>query len=421
MLPIFDEYAKFLEVKCGLKIKGDRYFMDSQIIKGFTADGEVHRLYRIKVEKDLSMSYLVPDSYEVLGEDGIITHAEVVKLNENRLKFLEYKAYTFIEDMLKKYEDYTPLVPVSTGKDSMVTLYLTRMIKPDAKAIFNNTSLDVADSYRMAKNIENCEIMSPEEGFYPWVRRTKMYPTRFRRACCSIYKTGVMVKNLDKQKKYLMFMGLRNAESNTRSDYGDEWVNTEWGKCEWQGVLPIRTWSELDVWLYIIYRDIPINEKYKKGYSRVGCGIACPFYSESTWVLDEYYYPLLRRRWIKMLAENFVEDGKATTLNCTIREYLEGGWNGGVVRDEPTDEVITEFMEYKGITDRQVAEKYFNNVCTDCGRKLKKDEVALSMKFHGNDTDVFFCRYCFRKEYNCNKETVNRYIKAFKNDGCCLF
>lgn len=32
-----------------------------------------------------------------------------------------------------------------------------------------------------------------------------------------------MVKNLDKNKPYLMFMGLRNEESSKRADYKDEW------------------------------------------------------------------------------------------------------------------------------------------------------------------------------------------------------
>lgn len=185
------------------------------------------------------------------------------------------------------------------------------LISEDYTLIFNNTSLDVADSYRFAKSIINCEIMNPEEGFYPWVKRTKMYPTRFSRACCSIFKTGVMVKNLDKNKPYLMFMGLRNEESSKRADYKDEWKNIEWGKTSWQGILPIRTWTELEVWLYIMLRDLPINEKYKKGYQRVGCGIACPFYTKTTWVLDDYWYPYsIYQRW---------------RIICTLRRRYFGG------------------------------------------------------------------------------------------------
>ena len=419
MVPVFDAYRRFLNDKCGLVLQGDKYWRDNTIIKGFTKDGKIHKLYKLKINDDLSMSYETP--YKVVPEDELLSFDELVKLKHFDLDYLEYEACCLIEDSLDKYQGYTPLIPVSTGKDSMVALYLTRLIRPDAKAIFNNTSLDVADSYRLAKNIANCEIMNPEEGFYDWVRKSKMYPTRFSRACCSIFKTGVMVKKLDKEKPYLMFMGLRNDESSGRSEYEDEWINTEWGKTKWQGILPIRRWTELDIWLYILYKNLPVNDKYKKGYQRVGCGIACPFYTKSTWVLDEYWYPYLRSRWVNMLKKDFAEEGKAAILNCTLKEYIQGGWNGGMVRDEPTSEVIEEFMKYKHIEDVDIAKKYFNNNCSICGKKIKKDEVAMSMKFHGRGTDTFLCRDCFYKTYNMDKERYNWYIERFKTDGCCLF
>lgn len=119
--------------------------------------------------------------------------------------------------------------------------------------------------------------MTPEQGFYQYVKETKMIPNRFSRFCCRIFKTGEMVKRLDHNKDYLMFMGMRNQEGSTRSGYGDVIINPEWGKVNWRGVLPIRTWSELDVWLYTLWRGIEINTKYKKGYARVGYGKRCPF------------------------------------------------------------------------------------------------------------------------------------------------
>ena len=419
MVPVYDNYKKFLKDKCGLELIGDKYWRDNSIIKGFTGDGKEHKLYKLKVNDDLSMEYSCP--YKEIPDSDLITFDELVEIKKYDIEYLEYSACSLIEDSIKKYPDHTPLVPVSTGKDSIVTLYLTRLVNPNAKAIFNNTSLDVADSYRFAKSIISCEIMNPEEGFYPWVKRTKMYPTRFSRACCSIFKTGVMVKNLDKNKPYLMFMGLRNEESSKRADYKDEWKNIEWGKTSWQGILPIRTWTELEVWLYIMLRDLPINEKYKKGYQRVGCGIACPFYTKTTWVLDDYWYPYLRNRWVSMLKEDFISEGKAAILNCTIKEYIEEGWNGGVVRDEPTDDVIKEFMQYKNIADPAIARNYFNTRCSKCGEKLKKDETAMSMKFHGRETDTFFCKKCFCNAYNIDKDKYNWYVDRFKTDGCCLF
>lgn len=70
---------------------------------------------------------------------------------------------------------------------------------------------------------------------------------------------------------------MRNEESVTRSEYQDIWYNPQWADLTWVGVLPIRKWTELELWLYTIHNNLPINAKYKKGYQRVGCHICRPF------------------------------------------------------------------------------------------------------------------------------------------------
>lgn len=421
MLPIFDEYKNFIYEKTGLNLESGVYWYDKSIIKAFGTDGKLYKIYRLKIEDNLSMNYSKPKSYKVPQNVSLITWCQLIERRKNCIIGLEMQTLDTIKKYLDKYSEYEPIIPISTGKDSMCVLSMVRQIKPDVKAIFNNTSLDVADTYKMVKTIENCEIMNPDKGFYQYVESDNMIPTRFSRFCCRIFKTGVMVSKLDKNHKYLLFMGMRNDESNTRSGYGTEYKNTEWGKVSWQGILPIRQWNDVDVWLYILYKKLPINPKYKKGYTRVGCGIACPFYNKSTWILDEYYYPTMRKRWIDILEKDFIDNGKACILNCSKEEYLYKYWNGGMVRDEPTEEIIREFMEYKNIQDINIAKKYFNNTCQECGKKLKKDEVAISMKFHGRDTTTLFCKKCFMKNYNMDKEKYNWYIKRFKEDGCCLF
>lgn len=137
-----------------------------------------------------------------------------------------------------------------------------------------------------------------------------------------------MLDYLDKNNKYLFFLGMRNEESNTRADYKDEWQNEKWANREWKGILPIRQWTEENVWLYILWKDIDINTKYKKGYSRVGCAIACPFYTKSTWILDKYWYPEMYRRWYEILEDDFIKNNKWITMNCTKKEY-HNCWNGG--------------------------------------------------------------------------------------------
>lgn len=335
---------------------------------------------------------------------------------------LEADSLKLIKEKTEKFNTYTSIIPVSMGKDSMLTCHLVRKLYPETKAIFNNTSLDCADTYRMVKTFPNCEIMNPEKGFYQYVESDHMIPTRFARFCCRIFKVGVMVSQLDHDHPYLMWMGMRNEESNTRSGYQDEWINEqEWGKTYWQGILPIRKWSEMDVWLYTIWKNIEINSKYKKGYSRCGCNVACPFYTKSTWILDKYWYPQAYERWRNILKEDFIANKKWIIMNCTIDEYLTQAWNGGTFRDEPTDEVIQEFAEYTGI-DIAVVPQYFNKECCNCNKRIKHKQVlSMNLKMHGRNVNKFFCKKCLMREFNWTKDDWDNQIETFQKQGCALF
>lgn len=360
-----------------------------------------------------------------MSDVDLASWQDLIELQKEHLTQLEADSLKLIKEKTEKFNTYTSIIPVSMGKDSMLTCHLVRKLYPETKSIFNNTSLDCADTYRMVKTFPNCEIMNPEKGFYQYVESDHMIPTRFARFCCRIFKVGVMVSQLDHDHPYLMWMGMRNEESNTRSGYQDEWINEqEWGKTCWQGILPIRKWSEMDVWLYTIWKNVPICSKYKKGYARQGCNIACPFYTKSTWILDKYWYPQAYERWRNILKEDFITNKKWIIMNCTIDEYLTQAWNGGTFRDEPTDEVIQEFAEYNGLNvgDTKVARQYFNKYCDECEKRIKdKTTLAMNMKFHGRDVSKFLCKKCFKKLYEMNDDKWNKYVESFKRDGCALF
>ena len=332
---------------------------------------------------------------------------------------LESDSLELIKKYIDIYCDREIIIPSSGGKDSSVTTYLVKKIINNPKILFNNTTLDVADTYLHIKKENNLKIINPKEGFYQWRERLNFIPTRFSRACCSIFKEGSMISSLNIDSKYLFFMGMRNDESNKRSMYGDVWKNTKWGNREWDAVLPIRKWTEENIWLYILMRNIDINPKYKKGYTRVGCGIACPFYTKTTWVLDKYWYPEMYKRWHNILKKDFIDNKKASIMNCTLDEYYLC-WNGGVFRDEPTEEVIKEFSEQQNL-DYKIAEKYFNKRCYDCNKKLKKDDIGLSMKLYGRNIEKFKCMTCLEKDTGRTKEQLKEFINFHKNKGCDLF
>ena len=101
----------------------------------------------------------------------------------------------------------------------------------------------------------------------------------------------------------------------------------------------------------------------------IGCHICCPFYTKSTWVLDKYWYKNQFDRFHKIIEDDFITRNKWIRMNCTLSEY-HLNWNGGVVRDEPNEEVINEYAKYNNI-DSTVAKQYFNKYCASCPKPKK--------------------------------------------------
>lgn len=355
---------------------------------------------------------------------------ETIQRNKDRLNKLEINSI----NLLKEYglnTDRKIIDTNSTGKDSMVKTRLAKKAGLKFDTYFNVTTMDVAESNLFAKHNKYKFIYPKKElrGFYNWSKNENLIPSRLNRACCTYFKENPTIDNFNTDEKLLFLFGMRNDESNNRSNYGDVWINEKWGKKrDWIGILPIREWTDIDIWLYILREDIEINKKYKYGYDRVGCGIVCPNYSKSTWVLDKYWYPKLFDRWRKRLEEDFKNNFKWIIMNCTLIEYIQQAWNGGIFRKEPTSEVIKEFADYKGI-DYSVAEKYFVKTCVNsCKNKrgnvaiIKDNDVlAMNLKLFGRQIDKFMCKKCMMKYFEWNKDDWNNKVNEFKQEGCSLF
>ena len=416
---VFDEYITFLKDK-GLdnekyNLKEGYYWLDNQIIKAYDKEGNIHKILRLKVDDELNITFkdYKKESFEIESWN------ETVERNKKHLLELERESVELIQEQSNLHNGYRKACLTSGGKDSSVVDYLVEKSIGKHEVIFNNTTLDCADTYKHIRKIDNIQIINPKEGFYKWRERNNFVGNRMSRACCTIFKEGAMVETLDKDDKYIFFMGMRNQESNTRSNYRDIWINEKWKPRDWIGILPIRKWTEVDVWLYILFRNIGINSKYKKGYSRVGCAISCPYYSKSTWVLDRYWYPIMYNRWHDILTKDFIKNKKAPVMNCTLKEY-HTCWNGGTYRDKATEEVIQEFSEQQGFSI-EIAEKYFNKKCCCCDKKLKKNDIALSMKFYGRQIEKFKCIKCLAEDLGVTQKHLRERAKEFKKNGCDLF
>lgn len=423
MLPIYSDLLKmWSDLGYNIPITEGKFWTDNNIIKAFTRDGELHNLYRCRVQDDLQITITKHKDNKFSNYDDFETWWETIDRLSAELDVKVAESLDVIKDTITAYKDYDFIVLTSTGKDSMVTLDLVQKVIPNVRVLFNNTSLDTADTYRLVKSHKEWEISNPKEGFYNWVRRMNYIPNRVSRGCCTVFKEGNSIEYLANSPKLVQFMGVRNDESNTRSDRQYITHNPKWGDRDWYGCLPIRKWSELDVWLYIIKNDLEINNKYKKGYCRVGCGISCPYATKYTWVLDKYWYPEMRARWEQIEQEVFLHNQGWVQMNCTLEEYIKDGWNGTLYRPEPTEAVISEFMTYKGITDRNVALQYFNKTCCECGKNVRQNDVlAMNLKMIGRSTDKIYCKKHLMAKLNMSKEEWDNNVSDFKGQGCKLF
>lgn len=60
-------------------------------------------------------------------------------------------------------------------------------------------------------------------------------------------------------------------------------------------------------------------------------------------------------------------------------------------------------------------------VCVDCGKKITKDEIALSQKLSEIDTEELYCLQCMAEVYGCTEDDLRIKIQEFKEQGCTLF
>ena len=109
------------------------------------------------------------------------------------------KEYISHLDYCIKNKDYVSKIPdlsflnnnevvilTSTGKDSEVARHIVETQIGKRERTFTNTSLDVHQTYTLAK--QNCNtIINPSKGFYQWVQEEhRIIPSRTVRKCCSV-------------------------------------------------------------------------------------------------------------------------------------------------------------------------------------------------------------------------------------------
>ena len=176
----------------------------------------------------------------------------------------------------------------SGGKDSQVVLDLvTRAIPPTAfEVIYSDTGYELPPSLDLYEEVKRyygkrfpalkfTTTRNHESVLNYWDKIGT--PSDTHRWCCSVMKTAPLYRSLkvdgNKQARVMTFDGVRAEESTRRSGYN------RIGKGKHIFIFnahPILNWNNIEIFLYLMSHQLPINPAYRYGKARVGC-LICPF------------------------------------------------------------------------------------------------------------------------------------------------
>lgn len=240
----------------------------------------------------------------------------LVAANRSHIEMIEHEAVEFIRHTASGLPRHKTVVAFSGGKDSMVVSYLVRKAlgRSDVTHVFADTTIEAPDTYSFIGSFRQTHTHTPFVTALPHADFFEMCklvgpPSRIKRWCCSTHKAyplGAVYSAIGGSLPVLSFCGVRRGESSKRLNHERVHMNTK--IADETMACPIIDWSDFDVWLFTLFRSLPINPGYKKGFRRIGC-LLCPFNSKWSDFLTSVYYPNEAHRWQQFIESYYSSHG----------------------------------------------------------------------------------------------------------------
>ena len=144
------------------------------------------------------------------------------------------------------------------------------------KAFFIDTGIELPETVEFAAS-QGVEIIRNDTDFFQAVEEAGP-PGKDHRWCCRLLKLQPLKDYLATVGPCITIQGNRWYESWNRADL-DETSQNPANPLQ-LNVSPIRNWRALEVFLYLWWREVPMNPLYEMGLERVGCYL-CPAVLES--------------------------------------------------------------------------------------------------------------------------------------------
>ncbi len=250
------------------------------------------------------------------------------KANKPYVDQMQYEAEQFIRETVHDHKGLPVLISFSGGKDSTVIshLVMNALGRSDVLHLFADTTIEFSDTYIYLNDFQQEHPLTPfiisrsQLDFFQTAESIGP-PSRILRWCCTTHKTNPLAKiinSLSPEQGVLTFDGVRRSESPRRSEYPR--ISKQHKIAREILARPILNWTDLQVWIYLLYHGFNFNKAYTKGFRRVGC-LYCPFNSDWSYEIIKERYPQKHQRWQTFLMEQALRMEHPNPAN-----FADNGW-----------------------------------------------------------------------------------------------
>jgi len=321
--------APVVEVRTRGRLKGKKLRLGSCPDTGCVVIGAGRWLGAASIVERLEHGCVVrvrdmaPRGFRLL-EPGSVE--EAVEANEEIVGALASEAREFIRRVYARYQASRGklYVAFSGGADSAALLELAReAIGPEnVVAVYVDTGMEHPETRAYVEKIASItgvdlEIIEPRYDPVELIAE-KGFMTRDNRWCTKLLKLEPLRDFYQRKRARLVLDGARKWESTARAKtprIGENPLIPGIVRA-----LPIYHWPRLAVQLFLLERNLPMNQLYNEGLVRIGC-MVCP----AMHLYELHISYRLHRDWFHRLAQR-VSEARGTPTRSTLCYILRGGW-----------------------------------------------------------------------------------------------